>query len=449
MAKFKNIFIIIFIHLNMFVNVLHAHDVTYTQKQHWNQWRLTNGHIILGNFLFNRGDTLMLNSPNSNLIPIVLRDLISEDQLLAKLKMANYQRQLLEAHATSVTKFERDSIGGNTVDILIILVGLSIFFLLIYYASSKNKIAAIPILLLTIVFLFAFTKHPLVKNDSTELLQKAFAPYRKWVEIRFDNTNCYISSNGLPQHPMMVGIRSWQQQVPLPQLYSGNNSWTIPLTPELLDQPISTKNNFYRGAIALAVNGIPIFNALNNRGEDAYLAGELDEWGGHCGRADDYHYHIIPDLLSANSQELPVAFALDGFAIYGNKEPDGAAVLALDSCNGHFDQQHIYHYHATNHYPYSVGAFRGKVQIDPRTQAPENQIIPQAFTRPVRPPGKPLRGAYISKFEATGPAEFTLTYQINNQPRSLRYFWNNQSVVFINQHSNGTIDSIMYPIRKF
>jgi hypothetical protein len=24
------------------------------------------------------------------------------------------------------------------------------------------------------------------------------------------------------------------------------------------------------------------------------LAGELDEYGGHCGRADDYHYHIGP-----------------------------------------------------------------------------------------------------------------------------------------------------------
>ena len=46
------------------------------------------------------------------------------------------------------------------------------------------------------------------------------------------------------------------------------------------------------GAIALAVNGMPIFNALNNRGDDAYLAGELDDWGGHAGRADDYHYHM-------------------------------------------------------------------------------------------------------------------------------------------------------------
>ncbi|MBU3743169.1 MAG: YHYH protein [Sediminibacterium sp.] len=248
---------------------------------------------------------------------------------------------------------------------------------------------------------------------------------------------------------MMIGIRSWQQQVPLPQMYSGNNSWSIPLQPELSNEPISTRNNFYRGAIALAINGVPVFNALNNRGEDAYLAGELDQWGGHCGRADDYHYHIIPEHLSSTDQILPIAFALDGFAIYGNKEPDGAAVFALDSCNGHFDAAHIYHYHATHHYPYSVGAFRGKVQIDPKTSAPENQIIPQAFARPVRPPGKPLRGAFISKFETTGPTEFTVTYQLNNQATTIRYYWNSQSVIFINQNQHGILDSISYPIRKF
>ena len=54
------------------------------------------------------------------------------------------------------------------------------------------------------------------------------------------------------------------------------------------------KNQFLRGAIALAVNGIPIFNPQNNGGEVSADIGELDQWGGHCGRADDYHYHVAP-----------------------------------------------------------------------------------------------------------------------------------------------------------
>ena len=44
--------------------------------------------------------------------------------------------------------------------------------------------------------------------------------------------------------------------------------------PHLKLDPASAKNRFLRGAIALAVNGVPIFNPLNNRGDDAYLAGD-------------------------------------------------------------------------------------------------------------------------------------------------------------------------------
>ena len=59
---------------------------------------------------------------------------------------------------------------------------------------------------------------------------------------------------------------------------------------------MSTKNISFAGRfVALAVNGVPIFNPIKNNGKtDTLLAGELDRWGGHCGRADDYHYHIAP-----------------------------------------------------------------------------------------------------------------------------------------------------------
>ena len=62
-------------------------------------------------------------------------------------------------------------------------------------------------------------------------------------------------------------------------------------------EPMSAKTHFMRGAIALAANGIPIFNALNNRGDDAKKFGELDDFGGHCGKGDDYHYHDAPVFL--------------------------------------------------------------------------------------------------------------------------------------------------------
>ena len=141
---------------------------------------------------------------------------------------------------------------------------------------------------------------------------------------RCQDDTLYVESNGLPTtHNMMGGIVAWQQQFPLPQPYVGDNAWQIPLNPTLSDEPIPGASELFRGAIALAVNGVPIFNALNNRGVDAYLAGELDQWGGHVGRGDDYHYHTAPThLQSVVGGDQPIAYGLDGFPIYGLTEPD-------------------------------------------------------------------------------------------------------------------------------
>src|ERR1041385_8490626 len=164
----------------------------------------------------------------------------------------------------------------------------------------------------------------------------SFAPFAPKVKTRSDAQFLYVESDGLPVHNMMIGITAWQQQVPLPQPYTGNNAWRIPLYPVPAKTPVSIKGRFLRGAIALAANGIPIFNPQNNRGEVSQEIGELDQWGGHCGRADDYHYHAAPlHLQSVLGKSLPIAYALDGYAIYGLTEPDGAKPAGLDAFNGH------------------------------------------------------------------------------------------------------------------
>ena len=167
------------------------------------------------------------------------------------------------------------------------------------------------------------------------------------LELKWDDDFLYVGSNGLPDHNMMVGITAWQQQVPLPQAYVGENAWRIPLHPVPAKTPAQIEGHFLRGAIALAVNGIPIFNPQNNRGEVSYEIGELDQWGGHCGRADDYHYHIAPlHLQEVVGEGKPIAYALDGYPIYGLTEPDGSPVKKLDECHGHDDAGIGYHYHA-------------------------------------------------------------------------------------------------------
>jgi hypothetical protein len=254
-------------------------------------------------------------------------------------------------------------------------------------------------------------------------IDSAFASFKPALSTKWDDNYFYIASNGIPNHNMMIGITSWQQQVPITQPYADNNSWSIPLQPAYATTPLSTKTNLMKGAVAIAVNGIPIFNALNNRGEDPYLIGELDNWGGHCGRGDDYHYHAAPLHLSVINGLKPIAFALDGFPVYGSKEPDGSSMAILDTCHGHIGSNNVYHYHGTIDYPYVIGAMKGKVTIDPATPAPENQILPQAFTKPVRPATSPLKGATITDFANVGTNGYLLTYKIGTKNGYVKYSW--------------------------
>lgn len=246
-------------------------------------------------------------------------------------------------------------------------------------------------------------------------MAKAFLPFTR-LDLRSDNEYLYVGSNGLPDHGMMVGITAWQQQVPLPQNYFGANAWRIPLKPVPAKEPAMIKGRFLRGAIALAVNGIPIFNPQNNRGEISQEIGELDQWGGHCGRADDYHYHIVPlHLQTQAGKGMPVAYALDGYPIFGLTDPDGSAPGKLDECHGHETAELGYHYHASMKYPYVIGGFHGEV-----TEAGD-QVDPQPRAHPVRPALPALRGAEITGFESTGKDGYKLSYEVQGDKRTISY----------------------------
>ena len=247
-------------------------------------------------------------------------------------------------------------------------------------------------------------------------IQKHFEPFREKLQFRWDNNFFYVGSNAFPDHPMMVGIKAWQQQVPLPQPYTGKNAWQIPLHPVLAEKPISARKALYRGAIALAVNGVPIFNALNNRGEDAYLAGELDEYGGHCGRGDDYHYHVAPvHLERIVGKGKPIGYALDGFPLYSYTDAEGKEPKDLDEFNGRMEKDG-YRYYSTKTYPYINGGLRGVVTVR------DDQVEPQPRDAPVRPAQRPLRGARITKFVRDDANKtYTLEYELRGKPHTVRY----------------------------
>jgi hypothetical protein len=253
-------------------------------------------------------------------------------------------------------------------------------------------------------------------SGRSAIVVPGFDSFADQVKTLTDSVHLFVESNGMPAHRLMVGIRSWQQQLPLPQDYTGLNAWRLPVNPVLAANPISAKTALYRGAIALAVNGVPIFNALNNRGADAYLVGELDEFGGHSGRADDYHYHMAPlHLQSIVGPSKPIAYGLDGYPLYGLTEPDGSTVTDLDQFNGHFGKDGHYHYHGTERYPYLNGGMRGVVSVV------GDQVDPQPYTTPVRPSLQPLNGATITDFQVKGTTSYALAYQISGKTYYVNY----------------------------
>ena len=287
-----------------------------------------------------------------------------------------------------------------------------------------------------------FVQTPITVEIDT--IANTFEPYAKLNALKYrrDDRFFFVESNGMPGHRMMVGITAWQQQVPIPQSYFGDNAWRIPLFPTVAKKPLSAKSHFFRGAIALAANGIPIFNPIKNDGRtDTLLAGELDEFGGHCGRADDYHYHIAPThLQKVVGEGKPIAYALDGYPIYGFTEPDGAQVQGLDAFKGHETRELGYHYHATTDYPYLNGGFHGEVVER------DGQVDPQPRASTVRQALPPLRGAKIVEFAETKPDSYQLTYDVQGKKGTVSYTLSKDgSAQFIFVEPNGKSRTENYP----
>lgn len=332
--------------------------------------------------------------------------------------------------------------GPAIAMVLLLLIGLWVVF------TTRRTVMkyVFPVLLVGVVTaLLGFRARGLRAAQSLTdplVVDSAFTPFKPGINTFWDNDYFHVESNGIPDHTMMVGITNWQQQVPIPQCYTGANSWSIPLNPVVAAAPVPVSpQHFIRGAIAVAVNGVPIFNPFTNTGVDAFLDGQLDDFGGHCGRADDYHYHIAPlSLYGQTSATLPIAYALDGFAVFGSVEPDGSPMATLDANHGHYGTNGVYHYHGTPNAPYMIGNMVGEVTEDATLQ-----IIPQAAANPVRPAQSPLSGAtIIGCVPNTGNNGYTVSYTIGGQTDSVVYDWTSGGLFTFTQFAQGVGTTNMY-----
>ncbi len=273
-------------------------------------------------------------------------------------------------------------------------------------------------------------------------IQKHFEPFKDKLKFRSDAEYFYVESNGMPDHAMMVGITAWQQQVPIPQAYTGRNAWQIPLHPKFADKPVSAKTALFRGAIALAANGVPIFNPIKNDGKtDTLLAGELDEFGGHCGRADDYHYHTAPvHLEKVVGKGNPIGYALDGYPLYGFTDADGKEPKNLDEFNGRMEPDG-YRYYSTKKYPYVNGGLRGVVTVK------DDQIDPQPRAYSPRAALTPLRGAKITGFERDDDKKtVTVKYEQGGKTGSVKYTATAESYTFEYTEPGGKATTETYKV---
>ncbi len=419
-------------------------------------WHLRDGQILQASLLSYRADTVILEADATQMTHFAIKELSPEDQTYV---LDRYQHiRALNSVPTGI--ISSDCVGTTSVLLETKLLAaerllygvLSVLFVslclsLMYVPHRYHRLVWMFAVASCAASLFGFRERRALVYSQTSpaFIDSVFSAFKPDVRTSWNAQYFLVESIGLPKHPMMAGITGWQQQVPLPQCYVGSNAWSIPLNPEIATTPIPVNaDHFSRGAIAVAANGIAIFNPYTNTGVDALVDGQLDQWGGHCGRADDYHYHVAPlHLYLMQAKTLPIAFGLDGYAVYGESEPDGSAMRSLDANHGHYGDNGVYHYHGTVAKPYMIATMVGKV-----TEDSTRQIIPQAAARPVRPSLTPLKGAVITDCIANGTNGYVLSYTLNGQTYKVSYTWTTTGTYtfdFINPDGSKTTSTYKGP----
>ena len=172
-----------------------------------------------------------------------------------------------------------------------------------------------------------------------------------------DHSSPYFGPGNSGYEPPQSGM-----QVNPNQITSQNMVLRVPITPQVVTSPSDTP----LGVMGVAVNGVALFNQY--AAGRAPLTSEIfsfDRYNGHPQQNGRYHYHIEPVYLTAQGSGRLVGVLLDGFPVYGTRDPGGAVPSGLDTCNGHIGvtpefPQGLYHYHIVAAPPYIAGCFRGQ-----------------------------------------------------------------------------------------
>jgi hypothetical protein len=155
---------------------------------------------------------------------------------------------------------------------------------------------------------------------------------------------------------------------------------TLPANPQIAREPSCVP----MGMIGVALNGVAIFNALDDGARDAVAHEVQDLCDGHPQMRGEYHYHGPSRCLpNETADEKLIGYAVDGFGIYSMYDAHGRELTDadLDACHGRTStvmrsgrRVAIYHYVLTREYPYTVGCFRGTPVVTAHARRPRGPM---------------------------------------------------------------------------
>ena len=185
------------------------------------------------------------------------------------------------------------------------------------------------------------------------------------VTITRDGNFIVLETKSVPQHRSPYFPEGHPNYVP----YSGSNPdfalgpyrlseqnfvFRLPMEPTEATNKVDAPTE---DVIGLGVNGVVFYGVPNADDIDA-----IDSRNGHVDENGVYHYHLNPTYIIENvGKEGLVGMMLDGYAIYGPEE-NGVVVTSsdLDEFHGHVgatfhEPDEIYHYHITYESPFILG----------------------------------------------------------------------------------------------
>jgi hypothetical protein len=181
-------------------------------------------------------------------------------------------------------------------------------------------------------------------------------------------TGTSLTGNGLPSTP--TGTFPVQTSDPAYQYDRNPNAIkAVAIQASLPTPKVAATPSCVGGMIGYSVLGVPIFSAFDAEGRDAPAHEVQDGCDGHPQKDGQYHFHSLSRCYTAPSWADPGLFgyALDGFGIYVERTAGALpATASLDACHGRTStitwqgkKVSMYHYVATEDFPYLVGCFRG------------------------------------------------------------------------------------------